>query len=319
MKRVEFTFRSSDQKTPIHAIKWEPESSPHGILQLVHGVAEYLERYEEFARVMCACGLLVIGNDHLGHGESVTTTGDFGYFAEKEGDDCLVKDIRRLGEIARNAYPRIPYFMLGHSMGSFVVRRYVCDYPDQPLDGVILSGTGYQSLRQLRAGRIMAKLIGAVRGWRSKSPFLEKMMFGQVNKHFAPERTPKDWLSRDEAVVDAYIQDSRCGFPLTVNGYYHLLGLMEKMEDEDRLRRMNRDLPVLLIAGEEDPIGNFGKGVKEVAVSFRKLGMKQLDCILYPEMRHEILNEREKEKVYKDIARWIADHESRGDVGDFAS
>ena len=306
MKKVEFTFRSSDQKTPIHAIKWEPDQPPHAILQIAHGMAEYIDRYDSFAQILCACGILVVGNDHLGHGESVVSSSDWGYFAEQDGEGCVLRDIHRLKKLTQTSYPQTPYFLLGHSMGSFFVRRYLCKYSQDALSGAILSGTGHYAPARTVSGMLLTRLIQLFRGWHYRSPLMDRLITGNMNKSFQPERTPKDWLTRDESVVDAYIEDERCGFVYTLNGYYNLLRAAEQMERLELLRHMNRDTPVLLISGEDDPVGDFGKGVKQIAVEFRKVGMKQVDCILYPHMRHEILNELGKENVYKDIVQFVA-------------
>ena len=306
MRKVEFTFRSSDQQVQIHAVKWEPEGKPRAILQIAHGMAEYIERYDSFAKLMAACGILVVGNDHLGHGDSLTSSQELGYFTEKDGDLCVMRDIHRLYELTTAAYPRAPYFMLGHSMGSFFVRRYLCEYKTG-LDGVILSGTGKYSRMLSKAGMLLAQIIRVFHGWHYKSEFMDNLIVGKMNDSFQPVRTQKDWLTRDESVVDAYIKDSKCGFKFSLNACYSFFKLLDKIEDKELVREMNKDTPILFISGENDPVGDFGNSVKQVAADFREAGMKQVDCILYPEYRHEILNELGKEKVYKDIARWIAD------------
>lgn len=305
MRKIEFTYRSSDQKTQIHAIKWEPEKRPRAIIQIVHDMAEYINRYESFARMLAACGIMVVGNDHLGHGESVSTDIELGYFAEKDGDSCVVKDLYHLGETIRTANPGVPYFLFGQGTGSFFVRRYLCEYESR-LDGVILSGTGQNSHIRAKCGMLLTRLIRIIHGWHYRSRMLDRLIVGSMNDAFQPARTPRDWLTRDEAVVDAYIKNPKCGFQLTLNGYYYLFRMMNQLEKPELLRNMNKDIPILFLAGAEDPAGDFGKSVRQVAADFRELGMKQVDCIIYSQYRHEILNELGKEAVYKDVARWIA-------------
>ena len=305
MRRVEFAFRSSDQKTQIHAIKWEPDKKPCAIIQIAHGMSEYLARYENFAKVLTSCGILVVGNDHLGHGGSVLSVNELGYFADKDGELCITKDLYRLGEMVRSAYPNIPYFLFGHSMGSFFVRRYMCEY-NRNLDGVILSGTGYVPSVSAKAGMALSKTMKSVRGWHYRSKTVNDLITGKLNVPFQPARTPKDWLSRDEAVVDAYIKDPRCGFLFTLNGCYNFFKVLDQIDNSDLLKNMNKDVSVLFISGGDDPVGHFGTDVRKVAADFREAGMKQVDCIIYPHYRHEILNELGKETVYKDVLKWIA-------------
>ena len=209
-------------------------------------------------------------------------------------------------EILKKEHPDTPYFLLGHSMGSFLARQYICVYGKE-LDGVIIMGTGYQPKLLTLTGMFLAKTAALFRGWHYRNHFIDNMAFGGYNRKFEPARTDKDWLSRDEASVDAYKNEKRCSFIFTLNGYYNLFFSVYKLSCRDYVDRMPRELPVFFMSGKEDPVGDFGRGVVKVYGQFKKLGMKDISIKLYPEDRHEILNELDKEKVYEDIRLWISE------------
>ena len=299
-----FQYASADRLTQIHAIWWIPDGEIHGIIQVVHGMQEFIDRYEEFAQFMNQQGILVVGHDHLGHGASIRSEAHFGYFAEENGNKVLLSDIRELQRITQEAYPGLPYFLLGHSMGSFLSRQYLCMYGSK-LDGAVICGTAWHSALEARMGMILCRVIALFRGWNYRSRLVDRMATGNFNKKFQPSRTPVDWLSRDEAVVDRYRSDRRTQFVFTLNAYYNMFYSLKYLTENKNLSKMPCDLPVFFIAGEDDPVGNFGLGVKKVAVSFRAGGMRRVDCKLYPHDRHEILNELDRADVCKDIWNWM--------------
>lgn len=306
MPQIEhFTYNSADQRTKIHGVEWIPEGDVMGILQISHGMVEFIERYDEFARYMNGHGILVVGNDHLGHGSSICSEQDFGYFAEKNGNKILLADIRELQRITQEKYPGIPYFLLGHSMGSFLARQYLCLYGNR-LSGAIICGTGWHSRLETVMGMILCRVLAAFKGWRHRSRFVTRIVMGSFNKKFEPCRTPEDWLSRDEAVVDKYRSDKRTRFTFTLNAYYNMLYSLHYLTDRKNLIKIPKNLPLFFIAGENDPVGNFGLGVKKAVVSLKNVGVKKVECRLYPNDRHEILNEPDRQVVYKDILNWIA-------------
>jgi len=300
-------FPSSDGKTKLHGIIWEPETAPRAIVQIAHGMVEYLERYDGFANFLNEHGILVAGNDHLGHGLSYTEEWQKGYFAKPKGDICALQDLHRTTLLLQKKYPDIPHFLFGHSMGSFFTRRYLCVYPNE-VDGAIISGTGWQPIPVLKGGLAVVKLLSVLKGDRFRSKLVTAMAFGNINKAFEPVHNSKDWLTRDVEVTEKYLADPNCGFLFTLNGYRTLFRSILLAQDMEQLQKMDEDLPVLFISGEMDPVGDFGKGVKKAVNAFYQSGMENVECILYPEARHELTNERNKEEIFQDVLEWLEFH-----------
>ncbi|MBQ8185071.1 MAG: alpha/beta fold hydrolase [Lachnospiraceae bacterium] len=301
----EFTYDSMDGKTKVHAIEWKPEGEEiAGVLQMVHGMTEYIDRYDAFARFLTEKGFVVVGHDHLGHGRTAASAEDYGYFHETDGNTMLLADIDRLRKLTQEQYPDAPYFVLGHSMGSFLIRQYLCIH-GEGLAGAVVMGTGAQPMAILKLGQMVCKLQAKISGWRCRSKLVYGMAFGSYNKRFQPARTPYDWLTKDTEIVDAYAASEWCTFRFTLNGYYNLFRSIQQASLKENLEKMPKELPVLFVSGAKDPVGNFGKGVEQVRKQFEEAGMKDLTWILYEDDRHEILNETDREKVYQDIYAWL--------------
>jgi len=300
-----FTYLSADGKTKIHACRWIPDEPPRAILQIAHGMVEYIDRYEPFALYLNALGILVAGNDHLGHGDSVTDRENWGYFADEDSCDVLLQDMHVLTKLTMARYPGIPCVLLGHSMGSFLARNYLCHWGGE-LAGAILMGTGYRPKGLVQLGKTICSLLAKGKGWHHRSRFVDNMAFGSCNKAFRPARTEKDWLTRDEEVVDRYLADPRCTFFFTLNGYHTLFTAIGRLYDKAELAKMPKDLPVLFVSGEMDPVGDFVKGVRLAADTFLAAGMRDVDLWLYMG-RHEILNETDRDLVFAGLARWLVD------------
>lgn len=301
----EFFFHSSDGHGKLHGIRWLPDSGePKAVLQIAHGVAEYVARYDLFARFLADSGFAVVGNDHLGHGKSAPSKEDKGFFADKDGWNTVVKDMHLLYEQERAQYRGCPYFLLGHSMGSFLARTYLIKYPGE-LAGCIISGTGSQPLALCNFGLFAARLERLRLGPRGKSKFLDNLSFGSYNKRITPHRTPNDWLSRDSMIVDKYYNDEDCGFISSVSLFSDMLSGIKYISDRKNLQKMQKDLPILFMSGEMDPVGSYGKGVTAAYQSFLDAGCTDVTLKLYPEGRHEMLNETNKEEVYADIRQWL--------------
>ena len=306
--RKEFTFPSADGRTAIHAVEWHPAGrKPAGILQIAHGVAEYALRYEPFARFLNAHGFLVVANDHLGHGESVDEGAPQLYFGEKGSWQHVVDDMYTLRCRTGEAYPELPYFIMGHSMGSFLTRTYLIRYPGT-VKGAILMGTGQNPDAMLVGGKALASVLARKVGRENASDVVEKLAFGAYNKAFAPNRTGYDWLSVSEENVDAYIADPLCGGMASTGLFLELLDGMAFIKKPANLRHMNMATPVLFISGDRDPVGGMGKGVRAACDSFRRAGVRDAELKLYPGLRHEILNEDCRAQVYDDLWEWIERH-----------
>ena len=301
--RNEFYYDSVDGEHKIHAVEWDPEGEPRAVLQIIHGMTEYVGRYDEFASFMADHGFCVVGNDHLGHGDSVNSSDDYGYFREKNGNRCLLEDIRTLRDMTREKYPDIPYFILGHSMGSFLARQFMARYGDG-LAGAVIMGTGSQSALTLDSGMLLCRTIAAIRGWRYRSRLVRNMASGNYNKRFGTE-TPAEWLSKNTENKKAYLSNEKCTFIFTVNGYYNLFYSFKDCQDRKTVEMIRKDLPVLLVSGAEDPVGNYGAGVKQAFKLYKDAGLQDIEMKLYEGDRHEILNELDRDKVYHDLLSWF--------------
>lgn len=305
IRKEEFYFESRDRQNKIHAIKWMPNvEKPVCIFQIVHGMAEHIDRYDEFARFLANKGILVVGEDHLGHGKSVPEGGMYGYFCEQDAASVVVRDVHRLKKMMQEEYPGVLYLILGHSMGSFILRNYLFRY-GSGIDGAIIVGTGMQSKATLLAARTVTAVQKLFLGGKHVGKFIDKASFGNFNERFEPARTPSDWLSREAANVDRYLADPMCGFVFTLNGFATLFKLIHNCYDEEKLSSMPKQLPVLLLSGADDPVGNYGKSVEKVYHSYIDHGMQNVQMKLYEKDRHELLNETDRVSVYGDIYRWI--------------
>ena len=298
---------STDGKNKLHVVIWEPNIQVIGVVQISHGMVEYIKRYDEFARYLNQYGILVVGNDHLSHGETAKTDDDWGYFCSDNMSETVVEDLYKITCFAKKNYPDVPYFLFGHSMGSFMARRYIMTYGNE-LDGVIISGTGNQSGSVLKAGKIMVSLTKLFKGDRYRSRMLKNMFFSKFNARIPNVRTSNDWLTKDEAIVDKYNADKYCTYSFTVNGYRTLLEVLSFIQNENNIEKIPKNLPVFLIAGEEDPVGNYGKAVKNVYEIYEQAGIEDISIKLYKDDRHELINETDKEDIYEDIRGWMVCH-----------
>ena len=299
-----FCFLSSDGKTEIHCEEWLPEGAPKAVLQIVHGIAEYVHRYNDFAEFLAENGIAVVGEDHLGHGKSVSEGAPHIYFAKKDGWNKVVSDIHSLRKICGEKFSDVPYFMMGHSMGSFLARTYLIKYPGD-IDGAIIMGTAQQNGALVVGGKAAATIVGKLFGFDKPHDIITNLAFGGYNKKIENPRTSLDWISANEENVDRYIADPKCGEDATVGLFLDLLGGIEFIKKQENVDKMDVTKPVLFIAGEKDPIGDCGKGVKAAFETFHKAGVKDLTLKLYPNLRHEILNEDCKQEVYEYIYKWL--------------
>ncbi len=301
----EFFFPSSDGKTLIHVNQWTPsERRILGVVQIAHGVAEYGARYAPFARFLCGHGFVVVANDHLGHGQSLIPGSPMVYLGEKDGWWNVVDDMECLRSRVAKVFPDRPYFLFGHSMGSFLSRTHLIRYPGR-LDGCILCGTGHQSPALIAGGKLIADREIRRLGKKAFSARADDLAFGAYNKAFAPTRTRFDWVSASEENVDAYIADPLCGGDTTLGLFRDMLDGLSYITRQSNMDKMDADLPVFFIAGDQDPVGDMGKGVRKAHDCFKKAGIRDLSIKLYHGLRHEILNEASRQYVYRDVLDWL--------------
>lgn len=302
MLKKEFYYPSADGTTRIHAIRWEPDGKPVGIVQIIHGMTEYVDRYDEFARYLTESGFLVCGEDHLGHGKSVMSDEYHGFFG-KNGNAWVIADIHSLRTMMHEEFPELPYMMLGHSMGSFLVRQYITeedgDYA-KGLSGVVVMGTGWQPDVVLRSGMAVAKMQGLDK-LQKRSKFIEALSFGQYLKRIPDAKSFNDWLTKDNDIVDRYRDDPLCTFHFTPNAFYHMFAGMLKAHDKKRMSRLPEGMPLLLTSGAEDPVGNWGEGVRKAYLAYLENSPCTVDIRLYDNDRHEILNETDRYNVFEDL------------------
>lgn len=281
--------------------------APRAVVQLVHGMAEHIGRYDQFAAFLAEAGFAVCGHDHIGHGASASSPADWGCLPPKTGADVMVEDAHRMRQLAATRFPGVPHVIFGHSMGSFVVRSYVARH-GAGLAGAVVCGTGNQALLLSKSGNALANLLCALRGPRFVSGLLHNMAVGAYGKAVKNARTPDDWICTDPAVVDAYAADSACGYRFSAGGYAALTSLTAEVVTEACAARIPKDLSVLFIAGAEDPVGDFGRGVEAAADLVKKAGVADVTTVIYEGMRHEVLNERGRERVWADVAEWMEKH-----------
>ena len=307
MVRQEFTFLSADGVTQLHTVLWLPEGEVRAVLQLVHGVAEYILRYEPLAAFLTEHGFAVVGHDHVGHGLSVAEGAPRLYFGPRGSWDRVVEDVRTLQTETHRKFPEAPYFILGHSMGSFLLRTYLARHPGT-VDGAIIMGTAHMSAAALAAARLFVAWQIRKVGETNPSPTVMKLSFGTYNRKFAPNRTPYDWVTLSQTTVDAYVTDPMCGENPSIGLFREMLDGMAFMGQPENIRKMDADLPMLFLSGAMDPVGNCGRGVEQACRLFRQNGMKQVSMKLYPQLRHEILNEDCREDIFRDILCWLTEH-----------
>ena len=287
----------------IRALCWKPEGPIKAVVQIVHGIAEHVERYDHFASFLASHGILVVAEDHMGHGKSVRGSDVRGYFAG--GWFAAVDDAYRLMRDTMQQYPDAPYILLGHSMGSFMARTLLAEYPNSGISGAIISGTAWMPGFVISAGLALAKVICKLQDEKKPNALLHGMMFSGNNKRIEHQRTNSDWLSRDNVVVDAYEADPMCGFMASAGLLRDMLIGLKYIQDPKNLSHMREELPVLFIAGGDDPVGGYGEGVKQAAEEFVKIGMHDVTTKIYPLCRHEVLNEVNKQEAYEYILGWI--------------
>ena len=284
--------------------QWLTEEKPLAVVQVIHGMAEHAARYERLAQYLTDRGIAVYADDHQGHGLTVTDGKSWGVLAEKDGFAEMVESEKIITDKIRKDHPDTPVFLFGHSMGSFIARHYITKYGNA-VDGVIISGTGNPSNIELSGGYFLAALQCLIFGKKASANLLNELSFGGYNKKFAPTRTSFDWLSRDEAEVDKYVADPMCGNVFPTGFYLEFFRALLFLKRNKAVYLIPKDLPVFFLSGEKDPVGNAGKGVRNVYEKYRRHGVQNLEMHLFPGGRHEMLNEINRLEVMAVLYEWV--------------
>lgn len=303
MRSEQFAIKTVDN-IEVHVNEWLPDDKPRGVVQIAHGMAEHSGRYKRFAEALTAEGFAVFANDHRGHGRTAKSEDERGHLADENGWEQVVGDMKQVTDVIKKKFPDLPIILFGHSMGSFLSRLYAQKHGSL-LSGLILSGTGSDPGMMGSIGLGIANRELRKKGKRAKSEMMNKLIFGGYNKAFAPPRTPFDWLSRDVAEVDKYIEDPHCGFIASTTFYVDMIKELKTLDRQENLQHIPKDLPIFLISGDKDPVGGNTKGVLKAFKSLKKAGIEDVTYHFYEGARHELLNETNREEVTKDIIKWI--------------
>lgn len=299
-----FEVKSSNGKTALQCTAWMP-AQPLGVVQLVHGMQEYVGRYEAFARYLAEKGLVVAGHDQLGHGSSVNSNEDLGYFGDGDSAQVLEADIHLVNRKIREVYPHLPLILFGHSFGSYLLRDYIASYPVTAA-GVILSGCGMQSMATVNSARMIGRVLKFFKGARYRSPLMNRIAFGHYLDRIEHPITEKDWLSHNTEENRRYIANPKCNYTFTLNGFFTIGDLVERTQDPKRMAKIPKDLPILLVSGAEDPVGDYGEAVRRIYKIYKEdLGLHHVNMMLYPGFRHELLQETGRSQVFEDLREWI--------------
>lgn len=307
MLTTNFTFLSNDGKTVVHAVKWTPDSGKYkAVLQITHGMVEFIERYTSFAEFLTENEYMVVGHDHIGHGQSVESKEDWGYFCEENPSDVLIEDIHKLRTLIQEENPDVPYFLLGHSMGSFMLRKYLA-FHNEKLRGAIIMGTGFIPGNMTSLALKITSIVSKLRGTKHRSKLIQSLAFGADYKGFdmTGEKPEDSWLTKDVEIVNQYYNEPRCTYMFTVNGYRGLFEAVNFSCNPENAVKIPKKLPLFIVSGQQDPVGGLGKGVMDVYEMYKTAGIADLTYKLYENDRHEILNETDRQVVYSDLLAWM--------------
>jgi alpha-beta hydrolase superfamily lysophospholipase len=303
MRADTFSF-TADDGAALFVHRFLPDGPVRAVMHVAHGMAEHGARYARLAEALTAAGFAVYADDHRGHGRTAPTAADLGFVASKGGWPRLVRDLEQLIAHEKAQHPGLPVTLFGHSMGSYIAQSYLLDH-GRELHAVVLSGSSGSPKPLAQAGRLVARLERLRRGERGTSPVLTGLSFGAFNKQFAPTRTAFDWLSRDPAEVDAYVADPHCGFECSTTLWIDLLDGTARAADPARQRAIPHALPIYVVSGSRDPVGENGKAVERLVEEYARAGLTEVTCRLYPEARHELLNETNRAEVTRDLLAWL--------------
>lgn len=304
MKIEEYHFPSATGVCEIYGNAYTPDDGEvKAVIAIHHGMAEHQQRYLEFIEYLASNGYAVFMHDMANHGKSNQNFDETGYFGDKDGYKGLVADFYTTFSKAKNAYPDKKIIVMGHSMGSFIVRCFTAWYNTAGFDGAIYMGTG-GSNPIAGVGDKVSAIIAKLTGYKKKSKLIDKMTFGSYGSKFE-KRTSFEWLTRDDNIVDKYIADKYCGFLFSAQGMNDLVKLNIAANSDEWYEKVPKDIDILVISGDMDPVGNYSSGIREINDKLVASGHSKTEMKLYPEGRHEILNELNKTEVYEDINSFI--------------
>ncbi len=293
---------TANDRSRLYVNQWLPDGPAKAMIMLSHGMAEHSGRYARLAEALCAAGYGLYAPDQRGHGRTADE-GTLGLYAEKDGWNKVVGDLASLNQHIGQQQPGLPIILLGHSMGSYIAQAYLLHH-SASLNGAILSGSNYQPVALYRAAGVIARLERARQGLRGRSALIDFLSFGSFNKAFKPNRTAFDWLSRDPLEVDKYINDPLCGFRCTNQLWIDLLGGLQQISKASNLAQIDPGLPIMIMGGECDPVSE-GKRLKSLAHALREAGCQNLQLNIYPQARHEVFNETNRDDVTADVLKWL--------------
>lgn len=305
IEKTPISYPSSNGKDTVQAWFYSCKQllRPKAVVQISHGMCEYIARYDEFAAELVKNGFVVCGNDHLGHGETCGENGTYGFFAENDGAKHLIEDVRQLNEIAHKKYPGVKLFLLGHSMGSFIARKYATDYP-KTIDGLIISGTS-GAIPGAGFGVMLAKLLEKSKGKKYRSKFLNDLIFGAYNRKIKNPITQYDWVTDNKKELERYAADKKCTFIFTLSGFVDMISINRYVNHRLWAGRVRTDLPIYIFSGTNDPVGSYSKGVMQVYNRLKNAGVKDLELTLYKGGRHEMLTSNIRHEVFADVIEWL--------------
>ena len=299
-----FTLPAADNGGELFVYRWLPQRPPRAAVQIAHGLVEHAGRYARLAQALTDAGYAVYANDHRGHGRTTRTSEDLGFFAESDGWRKCVDDLWQLNRRIAADHPGVPIVLIGHSMGSFMAQHFISEHGDA-LAGVVLSGSGGKPSPLAMAGRMVARIERLRVGARGKSALIQALSFGAFNKRFEPARTPFDWLSRDQAEVDKYAADPLCGFPASVQLWIDMLDALGDVTAAPRQARIPKRLAVYVVAGTRDAVSGNTKSLEQLLAAYRDAGLERVTHHFYPDARHELFNETNREEVTRDMIAWL--------------
>ena len=299
---TDYSFMADDGKV-IYSSKWETEN-PKGIVQIIHGMSEHVGRYDEFARYLNSRGYLVAGEDHRGHGKTSGDPDRLGYFADSDGWNRVIKDNVILGQRLKAENQDLPFYIIGESMGSFILRKLIVDYPEG-IDKIILLSGGDLPNLQVYALSVLVKILGIFFSKKSKSRLMDKLSYSKLNDQFAPGKTGFEWITRDEHEIEKFIADPFCGFISTIGFYDDFAYGMRYLKKDIAYKKMPKYVPILFYSGDKDPLGHNGEYINEIAERYIKFGCTKVEEKFNVGGHHASLHEINRDEVFKTLADWL--------------